>query len=393
MKMPLAGIRVLDLSRLLPGPYCTMALADMGAEVLKVEDTGLGDYMRTMPGVPVVKKETSTFLMINRNKKSMTLNLKSDQGKEVFMKLAKEYDVILEQFRPGVMDALGVGYEDVKKINPGMVYCSLSGFGQYGPYKDMAGHDLNYLGVTGVLDATKVNGRPVIPGIKMGDLCGGAQWAIIGILTALMGRERNGQGQYLDVSMTDGLLALLNGYASYYFATGQMATGEKVKLQGNDVYYNIYETKDGRYVTIGCIEPKFWKGFCKLIDRPDLIPCQFEPDPKRTEMLQEVTAIIKTKTQAEWVELVGDKDICFSPVKNLEEAFADPHNQARNMLVEMDHPIEGKIKSIAYPVKFSDTPFKVVSPPPLSGEHTEEVLKEIDYSKNEIEELKKSGAI
>jgi len=381
MKMPLDGIRILDLSRLLPGPYATMALGDMGADVLKVEDTGAGDYFRTT--------QYPSYMMLNRNKKSMTLNLKSSEGKEIFLKLAQKYDVILEQFRPGVMQKMGLGYEDIKKVNPGIVYCSLSGYGQYGPYRNLVGHDVNYLGTSGILNAIKQeDGKPVIPGVYLGDLCGGAQWTVIAILTALLGREHNGGlGQYLDVAMSDGLMTLLNLYGSEYLASGRMYNPSE-----NVPWYRVYETKDGKYVTVGAVEPKFWEGFCQLIGRTDFIPIQNDPE-HQTRMIKEIADIIITKTQAEWVQVIGDKDICFSPVNEMKEAIADPHNIAREMIVEIDVPGKGKVKNIAYPVKFSETPFKITHIPPEQGEHTEEVLGEFGYSKSDVVKLHEAGVV
>lgn len=384
MKKPLEGIKVLDLSRLLPGPYASMMLADMGAEVIKVEDTGLGDYFRTT--------QKDSFLTLNRNKKAMNLNLKDPKGKEIFLKLVEKYDVVLEQFRPGTMDKLGVGYEVCKKVNPGIIFCSLSGYGAYGPYRDLVGHDNNYLGLTGLLSSIHdEEGNPVIPGIYIGDMTSAA-WAIISILTAVIGRQNNGgKGQFLDVAISDSLLTLLNCYAA-----AELYKGEFFDLTKGVAWYTSYRCKDGKYITVGSVEPKFWKGFCDLIGRSDFVENQTpKTDAEKAKLKSEIAEIMKTKTQAEWVELAGMKDICFSPVKTLKEAFADPHTIARKMIAEIDIPGEGKVKTIAYPVKFSETPFEAseCTPPPERGAHTEEALLGVGYTKQEIEEFRKAGVI
>ncbi|OPX84817.1 MAG: Formyl-coenzyme A transferase [Pelotomaculum sp. PtaB.Bin104] len=392
MTMPLKGIRVLDLSRLLPGPFCSMILADMGAEVLKIEDTDRGDYMRQTGTIN--KKESMYFLSLNRNKKSMKLNLKSEYGKEIFNKLVQQYDVILEQFRPGVMERLGLGYDDLKKINPKIIYCSLTGYGQYGPYRDMAGHDINYLSITGVLDSIGIrNGPPVIPGIQFADIAGGSLWAAIGILIAIVGRDRTGIGQFLDVAMSDGVLPFHSLFGASYFVNGQVPRRGETRQSGLYAFYNIYETKDGLYVSLGASESKFWSGFCTAIGRPDLSSEQHAPEPRQSEIINEVQRIIKTKTQAEWIESLKTMDICFTPVKNIGEALADPHVQSRKMVVEMDHPVEGKISTLAFPVKFSQTPARVSSPPPLYGEHTLDILKMLGYDDEQIKELQKFKVI
>lgn len=392
MVMPLEGIRVLDLSRLLPGPFCSMILADMGAEVLKIEDTERGDYMR-QTGV-INKMESMYFLGLNRNKKSMKLNLKLEHGKEIFIKLVQKYDVILETFRPGVMERFGLGYDVLKEINPKIIYCSLTGYGQYGPYRDMAGHDVNYLSITGVLDSIGIrNGPPVIPGIQFADIAGGSLWAAIGILIAVLGRDRTGIGQCLDVAMSDGLLPFHSLFGAGYFVNGQVPQRGGTRQSGQYAFYNVYETKDGQYVSLGAAEPKFWSGFCTAIGRPDLISEQLAPEPRQSEIINEVRRIIKTKTKAEWVESLKTMDICFTPINNIGEALVDPHVQAREMVIEMDHPIEGKISTLAFPIKFSETPAQVNTPPPLYGEHTLDILKTLEYDDKDIEKFKKLKVI
>jgi crotonobetainyl-CoA:carnitine CoA-transferase CaiB-like acyl-CoA transferase len=392
MNMPLEGIKVLDLSRLLPGPFCSMILGDMGAEVLKIEDTKQGDPFRTDQSV--FKYEKTIFLMINRNKRSMKLNLGTERGKAIFMQLVAEYDVLLEGFRPGVMAKLGLDYEQVRRVNPRMVYCSLTAYGQYGPYRDRPGHDLNTISLSGVLDAIGVrNGPPVIPGVQIGGIGGGAMWAAIAILAVLLGRGKNGTGQYLDAAIVDGLLPFHSMFAASYFADGSVPRRGETEASGACAYYNVYPTRDGRYVSLGAAEAKFWNGFCQAIGRPDLIPEQHAPEPRQSEIITEVRAIMLSRSQSEWVELLEPLDICFTPVKNLEEALADPHIKAREMVREVDHPVEGCIPMLAFPVKFSETPARIKSPSPLYGQHTEEVLQDLGYSEAEIEELHRLDVI
>lgn len=390
--MPLADLRILDLSRLLPGPLCSMILADMGAEVLKIEDTKLGDYMRTMG--TIINKDSAEFLMLNRNKKSMKLNLQSDAGKEIFLQLAAEYDVILEGFRPGVMDRLGVGYEDVKKVNSKIIYCSLTGYGQSGPYKNMAGHDANYLSIAGVLDSIGIrDGSPVIPGVQIGDVGGGSLWAALAILIAWIDRKNNGRGQYLDVAMVDGLMPFLSLFASAYFVNGEIPKRGESGQSGGHACMTVYETKDGRYGCLAAAEPQFWSAFCHAVERPELISDQYAPLSRQLEMIGEIQAIMKTKTQTEWVDILLPLDACFTPIKNIGEAFEDPHIQARNMVLEIDHPVEGKIKTIAFPVKFSEISPQALLPPPSYGEHTLDVIKGLGYDDEHIEKIKQLKVI
>lgn len=392
MNMPLQGIKVLDLSRMLPGPFCSMALADLGAEVLKIEDTRQGDPFRTNQSV--FKNENAVFLMLNRNKRSMKLNLGTEQGKAIFMQMAAEYDVLLEGFRPGVMAKLGLDYEQVREVNPRLVYCSLTAYGQYGPYRDRASHDLNNLSLTGVLDAIgESGGPPVIPGVQIGGIGGGALWAAFSILAALLGREKTGAGQYLDAAIVDGLLPFHSMFAASYFDEGTVPRRGETEASGSCAYYNVYLTKDNRYVSLGAAEAKFWKSFCQGIGRPDLIAEQHAPEPRQAEIIAEVRAIMRTKTRAEWIELLEPLDVCFTPVNNIAEALDDPHIKAREMIQEMDHPLEGRIAMFAFPVKFSDTPAQLKCPPPLHGQHTGEVLQELGFSAADIEALHRLDVI
>lgn len=387
--MPLEGIKVLDLSRLLPGAYCTMMLADLGAKVVKVEEPGRGDYMREM--LPVRGKEGSYFLNVNRNKLSMSLNLKSEKAREVFLRLAEDYDVILESFRPGVLDRLGLGYEAIREVNPAIIYCSLSGFGQDGPYRNRVGHDLNYIGIGGMLGLFgPQEGPPSVPGVQIADL-GGGWLAALSILAALVHRERTGRGQYVDVAMLDMVVFWLPLAAGEYFASGEPPKPQGSIFGGKLACYNVYRTRDGRYLTLGAYEAHFWKNLCRSLGRENLVERQFTPDQEG--LRQELQGIFLQRTRDEWLEFFRGKDIPCGPVNTLKEAFCDPQILHRDMLTEIDHPQEGRIKQLGIPIKFSETPGRLEAPPPLLGEHTEQILRGLGYGGKEVEELKESGAI
>ena len=388
----LSGIRVLDLSRLLPGPYCSMMLGDLGADVIKIEEPGRGDYIRDVP--PRLKQNSASFLAVNRNKKSITLNLKSIRGRNIFLDLVKGADVVLEGFRPGVMNKLRIGFKDLEKANPRIIVCSISGYGQYGPYVNRAGHDVNYLSVAGVLGFTGTKeGRPIIPGVQIADIGGGGMLAAYCILAAIIGREKTGKGQYIDISMMDGAMAWLPLYAGKYFADGKIPTPSSERLTGQFACYNMYKTKDGRYMSLGALEPQFWSAFCKVIGRDEFIPIQFAQGKKAEELIDELEKIFLERTREEWVELLRDTDCCCEPVNNFDEAFSHPQVVARNMLCEMEHPAEGTIRQINFPGKFSDTPAQMRLAPPALGQHTEEILTELGMTSEEIATLAKEKVI
>lgn len=368
MDLPLNGIRILDLSHMLPGPFSTMMLADMGAEVIKIEPPS-GDGFRARE--PKVNQEGSAFLMVNRSKKSCALNLRTPEGLSQFMALAASADVVIEQYKPGTAKRLGIDYESVRKVNPQIVYCSLSGYGQDGPYRDMPGHDINYLSISGVLDTVGRRGEaPALPGIQVADLCG-AQWAIISILLALMARSRSGKGQYIDLSMTDAVFPWLSLFLSDYAANGTVSSRGETRSGGAYAFYNVYETADGRYVSLGAAEPKFWTIFCRTVGHEEWIDRQNLGGEQREALIAEVAAMFKTRSQKEWLELLFDKNCCFTPVQNIEEALHDPHLLSRGMEVTLHHPTEGDVLNFAFPVKFSGMqPAQPVSPP-TCGEHTQ----------------------
>jgi crotonobetainyl-CoA:carnitine CoA-transferase CaiB-like acyl-CoA transferase len=389
---PLKGLKMLDLSRLLPGPYCSLLLADMGMEVLKIEDTEIGDYSRKTD--PLQKEESPFFLTLNRNKKSMRLNLKTREGMEIFYKLIETYDIVLEGFRPGVMDRLGIGYQELRKINPRVIFCSLSGYGQDGPYRERSGHDINYIGLGGILGLMgPKRGAPVIPSVQIADIGGGGLMAAIAILVAVIHREKKGEGQFLDISMFDGIISWLSVTAGKYFMDGELPERDEMLLSGRYACYQVYPTKDRRYMSLGALEPKFWRNFCEAIGRKDLIEKQYVEGDERVSIIGEIQELFKTKTQKEWVDLFRNVDACCEPILTFEEVFQHPQVLHRQMVAELEHPREGKIRQIGNPIKTSQFPFEIRIPPPSWGEHTIEVLKEIGYSDKEIQHFKEVKAI
>ena len=386
MRQALEGIRILDLSRMLPGPFATMMLGDLGAEVIKIEEPKIGDPTRW--GQPMLGNQSAAFQQINRNKKSIALDLKKAEGRDIFLKLAATADVVLEQFRPGVVERLGIGYAAVNEINPRVVYCSLTGYGQNGPYRDRGGHDLNYIALSGILGlTTDERGKPVIPGVQIADLAGGMV-AAFAILAALMARERTGRGQYVDVSMFDVMLSMLPIPAAHEFAGHSLGVGSKYALSGAYPFYNVYETGDGRYMTLGALEPKFWANFCRAVGRGDLIARQFDDGERRKELFEEVRRIFLSRTQAEWVELMRDADACCEPVLSLAEAFAHAQTRAREMVIVVEH---AGINSLGSACKLSDTPPRINLPTPALGQHTDEILAELGFSEAGRKQFAEAG--
>jgi crotonobetainyl-CoA:carnitine CoA-transferase CaiB-like acyl-CoA transferase len=388
----LKELKMLDLSRLLPGPYCSLLLADLGMEVLKVEDPDLGDYSRKM-GL-MGKRDSAFFLSLNRNKKSITLNLKKREGREIFYKLIETYDIVLEGFRPGVMDRLGIGYQELKKRNPRVIFCSLSGYGQDGPYRERSGHDANYIGLGGLLEITgEKNGDPVLPGVQIADIGGGGMMAAIAILAAAIHREKTEEGQFLDISMMDGVISWLSMHAGKYFFDKELPKRGEMQLSGRYACYQVYPTKDGRHMSLGALEPKFWMNFCETIGRRDLIYKQFIEGEERLRVIEEIQDLFKTKTQKEWVDFFKNVDACCEPILNFEEVFQHPQVLHRKMVMEYEHSVEGKVRQVGNPIKSSQFPFEIRLPSPAWGEHTMEVLKAIGYSEEEIKHFKEVKAI
>jgi alpha-methylacyl-CoA racemase len=401
MTLPLEGVRVLDLSRLLPGGFCSLLLADFGADVLKVEDTGMGDYIRFSP--PYYEgahdsAKSALFLSLNRNKRSIRLDLKHERGREALLRLVREHDVVLESFRPGVLDRLGVGYERMRAENPGIVYCAITGYGQDGPRKGAAGHDMNYLGLIGLLGLTgERGGEPVQAAGQIADLGGGALMAAFGIMAALRerdggpGKAGSGEGQVVDVSMADGALSWLAMVAGGYFADGTVPRRGDLPLAGSLICYRPYECADG-WVTLGALEPKFWQAWCQGVGRPDLVAKQFERPG--SEAHGEVQEIFKQRKREEWELFAREHDCCLEPVLELDEALDSELVRAREMVVEIEQPgTERPVRQLGVPVKLTRTPGDHARlPGPALGEHTEEVLLAAGYSEAEVAELLQAGA-
>jgi crotonobetainyl-CoA:carnitine CoA-transferase CaiB-like acyl-CoA transferase len=398
---------VLDLSRLLPGGFCSLLLADFGAEVLKVEDTGMGDYIRWSPPfyegppAPHESARSALFLALNRNKRSIRLDLKHERGREALLRLVREYDVVLESFRPGVLDRLGVGYERMREENPGIVYCAISGYGQVSPKREASGHDMNYLGLIGLLGLTgERGGQPVQAAGQIADIGGGALMAAFGIMTALRERDGggagsgspgSGEGQVVDVSMADGALSWLAMVAAAYFADGSVPHRGDLPLAGSLVCYRPYECADG-WVTLGALEPKFWQAWCRGVGREDLIAKQFErPGSDAHAQVQE---LFKGRTRDEWSAFALEHDCCLEPLLELDEALSSELVRAREMVVEIEQPgAERPIRQLGIPIKLDRTPGEHDRlPGPALGEHTEAVLLGAGYSEAEVADLLSSGA-
>jgi crotonobetainyl-CoA:carnitine CoA-transferase CaiB-like acyl-CoA transferase len=393
MYQPLSGYKIIDCSRLLPYQYCTLLLGDLGSEVLKIEEPGRGDYGRwddfNEPG-----RERLAFPMANRNKKSLTLNLKEKAGREILLKLAQKYDVLLETFRPGTMERLGLDYRSVKEVNPRIIYCSGTGFGQTGPYRLKAGHDINYISLAGILGVCGIQtGRPVIPGVPFADMVGGGVFTALAIIAALLGRENTGEGKYIDVAMTD-VMTSLNIMNIAIALTQKTGRGMMpFSLRGLSLCYNVYKTKDGKFVSIGDLESKFWRNLCTEIGREDLIDKNYHNYQDGDETTESLKILFASKTQAEWIEFMKGVDDCFSPVYSPEETLDDPHLKSRGMITHMADPQRGEMLQIGFPALFSEELDYKRSPAPFLGENTGEILRELGYSLEEIEKLKSNGTI
>jgi alpha-methylacyl-CoA racemase len=393
----LDGIRIVELARVAPGEFCTMMLADMGADVLKIETPD-----------PTAASDTAAarraaFAFVNRNKRSMTLNLKAPEGQAVFKRLAAGADVIVEGFRPGVMKRLGADYETIRALNPRIVYCSLSGFGQDGPYKSYPAHDMNYLSLAGMLgligDADR---KPAIPLNIIADYAGASLHGALGIVLALYAREKNGRGQHVDVSYLDTSISLLAATPNmrFFFSDGMLPRRGTGFLSGTYPYYAIYETKDAKLLTIGCTEPWLWENFCKAIGRPDFVRFARKPDQyvraanaEEDGARRDVESIMKTKTRDEWYALLVKADVCVGKVYDVEEMPSDPQVQHRQMVVEVEHPTHGRIKEFGIALKMSETPGSIRRAAPYSGEHTEDVLKDLGYAAGDIAAFRDRGIV
>jgi alpha-methylacyl-CoA racemase len=388
---PLLGLKILDFTRLLPGPLATMLMADMGAEVIKIEAPKFKDYTRDFP--PFQGGESSGYLAFNRSKRSLCIDYTAEEGREIILNMAKEADILIEQFRPGVMAKMGLGYEDLKKVNPKLIYVSITGYGQTGPYSQLAGHDLNYITYAGVL-AGNQNSAPQLPLVQMADIAGGSYMAVIACLSGVMARERTNEGQWIDVSMLDGVMPLVvNGMATHWAMQTNVAR-DNWFLSGGLVNYGIYPTKDKRYIALGTLEAKFWTKFCDVIQKPDWKPRMLPRNETETRLFkQELTELFQSQEAEYWCKIGEEHDILINLVYDLPEVAQDPHILAREMIVEMQHPKAGTIKGIGIPIKFSGTKAQISWSPPLLGEDTLSILQEAGVSEQAIQELKDKGLI
>jgi crotonobetainyl-CoA:carnitine CoA-transferase CaiB-like acyl-CoA transferase len=391
-ELPLNGIRVLDLSRLLPGPFLTLVLADLGAEVIKVEDLGAGDYLRYVP--PHVGELGVQFAALNRSKKGVLLDLKGPSGRDALLKLAETTDVVVENFRPGVMDRLGLGYEALRARNPGIVLCSVSGYGQDGPYRDVAGHDMNYIALAGVLGISGPRGgAPELPGVQLADIAGGALWGVVGVLSALCGRARSGRGRHVDISMTEGAAAFLALELPPHLSGSPPPRRGEGRLNGGLACYRVYETGDGKYLSVACLEPKFWVAFGKCIGRVCDPNEAMAPTARQEEISREIAALLRGRTRAEWLEVFAGKDVCVEPVLDAEDLVGHALHVARKLFFTIDVPLPGgagtgKLPQIRTPVGRAEGH----TPAPKPGQHTREVLRAAGYDDVQIAELVRAGA-
>jgi len=378
----LDGIRVIDLSRLLPGPFLTMVLADLGADVVKLEDPKLGDYMRQVP--PAKGGISGRFLAVNRGKRSMVLDLKAPAGRDALLRMVAKADVVVETFRPGVMDKLGVGYAQLAAANPGIVVCSISGFGQTGPFVHRAGHDIGYLAIAGVLAlGGPAGGAPMMPGVQIADLAGGSLWGATAILAALVGRHRTGKGAHLDISMTEGALALVSAELGN-LDCGAHPTRGLERLNGGVACYGIYRTKDDRYLAVGALEPKFWIALNEGIGRPPNVGELLDPPEAQARTRAEIAAILATKTAAEWNAILASHDCCVELVTEVDELPDHPLHRAREVFFTIDGGAGvGPVQQVRTPLGTPRSP----RPPPRQGEHTRAVLSEYGFSDAEIAAL------
>ncbi|MEG1331005.1 MAG: CaiB/BaiF CoA-transferase family protein [Eubacterium sp.] len=389
----LDGLKILDFSTLLPGPFATLMFSDMGAEVLKISSGSKPDIVAEYP--PFIEGTTlsANQAWLGRNKKTMFLNLKNPKAIEMVKQLIQEYDIVMEQFRPGVMERLGLGYETLKAINPRLIYCSLTGYGQSGPLKMNAGHDINYLARSGNM---AYSGRqatgPVLTNMQIADIAVGSLNSVIGILAAVNYRNTTGKGQYVDVAMYDGLIPFNAMEGTAFLATGEEPKREGQRLNGGCMY-DFYETKDGRYLSVGCLEPQFWKVFCTCIERPEYI--EGTVWPKNNEAVKDdIKAVLKSKTLDEWMVIFKGKEVCVEPVLSLEEALIkDEHLKAREMVVDVELPLESgrRVKQLGTAIKLSECPIEYKQGGYPLGYHTKSIVESLGYSDEAFKKMKEDG--
>jgi crotonobetainyl-CoA:carnitine CoA-transferase CaiB-like acyl-CoA transferase len=386
---PLDGLRVLDLTRLLPGPFATLVLADLGADVVKIEDPRGGDYLRWMP--PLAGEQSAAYHALNRNKRSVALDLRLPEGAEALRRLVRSADVVVESFRPGVLERLGLGFDALRAVNPRIVLCSITGYGQDGPYAARAGHDLDYCAIAGVLALSGPPERPMPLGVQVGDLAGGAWPAVAGILAALVRRGASGEGAHVDVSMTEGALALLGMSLAVAAARGAPLARGREQLSGGAACYDVYRTKDGRFVALGALEPKFFEAFCAAAGRPELADRQLDDGGGGPRA--ELEALFASRTRDEWAALAASHDVCLAPVLEGDEPRADPQLVARGAFVSVDTPWEGRaMPGVASPIRIRGVTAPL-RPAPRLGEHSEEILLGAGLTADELAALRAAGVL
>lgn len=394
--LPLNRLKVLDVTQVMAGPFCCQILADMGADVIKVETPEVGDQTRRSMGFKMKGDDMAGFFALNRNKKSITLNLKTDEGREIFYKLARDADVLVENFRPGVTKRLRIDYETMQEVNPRLIYASISGFGQTGPYSQRAGYDLIAQGMAGVMSVTgEPGGPPVKCGIPIADLSAGL-FCTIGVLCAYVARQDTDRGQYIDTSLFEGALALSVWESTEYWTTGRIPqpVGSAHRMNAP---YQALKTRDG-YLNVGANNAKLWQQFCKIIGREDLLDDdRFKDNAGRmkhlTTLVGELETTLKKRDTVDWVELLSEGGVPVGPIYNYKEVFEDPHTHARDMLIEMKHQVEGVVRGLGIPIKLSETPGQVRCAAPLLGEHNQEILTQLGYSQKEIADFRKRKII
>ena len=392
MSGPLAGLKVLDFTSLLPGPFATMALSDLGADVLRIISASRPDLVGFLPPFLPGNDVSAALAYLGRGKRCISLNITRPQAVEIVQRLLSEYDIVVEQFRPGVMARYGLDYESLRAANPSLIYCSITGYGQTGAMKGKAGHDINYLARSGCLSYSgRLDGGPSLLGIQISDLAGGSLNAVIGILASVIRRDRTGLGQYIDVSMTDGMLALNAMTGAGFLVDGQEPRREGEILNGGTLY-DIYETADGRYLSVGSVEPQFFVQLCHAIGRDDLADYGIAP-PDVSGIKDEFRKTIKSKTLSEWQEIFSPLDACVEPVLTLAEAFADAHAVERGMVVEVDGPRETKVRQIASPIKFSESRQEYRSIGVIDGSGTKRILEDFGFTEDEISKFEQSGVL
>jgi crotonobetainyl-CoA:carnitine CoA-transferase CaiB-like acyl-CoA transferase len=399
MPGPLEGITILDLTRLAPGPFCTMILGDLGADVIRIQEPGpptgrraeqagaAGTQMAGAGGV-------SVHNALHRNKKSVGINLKDAEAREVFYQLVQKADVLVEELRPGVAKRLGIDYETLKEKNPRLIYCAVTGYGQTGPYASLAGHDLNYISQAGAMSliGSIGEGKPAIPQNFLADYAGGGMNGALGVLAALYARERTGRGQFVDAAMMDGVMYLIVQFLSGFFANGEIPTPGKSMVNGGIPHYNVYDTKDGKRISIGSLEPWFYANLCRAVGREDLIPHEFDAE-KHPDLFAHLREVFRTKTRDEWFQILNETDQCVGKVLTLDELEHDPQVQARQMVIAVNDPRHGQVKQVGFAPKLSETPQSVRRLAPTLGEHTDEILGGLGLPQSEITRLRKKGAI